>query len=676
MTSKYNAIEDYGIIGDMHTAALVSKDGSMDFLCWPVFDSPSVFCRLLDKDKGGHFSINTLTQDGLPLSKQRYLPYTNILETRWIHEQGVINLADFFPVSNHKSPQSDRHLSGYCACTEPGGNRWKTGAKHSGILRRLECGRGTMNVKVELFPAFNYAQDGHSVRCNLSSSETVPQLQTIYFESPKERLQLDIWADNKKEGQGLPKGRYRLENRPGHLGQGLVADIEISEGQSMIFVLHSPEKALPGPTQLSSYLSRLESETFQFWTDWSHKCTFRGHYRETVERSLLILKLLTYKPTGAVIAAPTFSLPENIGGSRNWDYRYSWVRDTSFTLYAFLKNGYDEEAEAYISFIFDRVFPPLVEKQFTKEHFLPIMFTIRGDSDIPEFELNHLDGYRGSKPVRIGNAAAFHTQLDIYGELMDSIYMYNNHAKPIQYDQWLGIRRMMNFVIQVRDEPDMSIWEVRGKPQHFLYSKMLLWVALDRGVRLAEKHSTLPCPDKQQWIRVRDELYDEIMDKGYNKEKGFFAQSYENTEVVDAALMIAPLVLFVEPNDRRFLSTLDKVLEPPEKSGLTSASMVFRYDHEKAQDGVGGREGAFIMITFWAIESMFRACKYTDTLPNGDDIRRKAIASFDNVLSFANHLGIFSEEVAISGEAMGNVPQAFSHLSCISAAMNLPDYRN
>ncbi|KAH8696260.1 putative glycosyl hydrolase [Talaromyces proteolyticus] len=674
-TQGYRPIEDYGIIGDMHTAALVSKDGSVDFMCWPVFDSPSIFCRLLDKNKGGHFSIMAEPSQGLPISKQRYLPYTNILETRWIHEDGVLNLYDFFPVSNVKSPQSDRHLTGYCGCTEPGGNRWKTGARHSGIVRRLECGRGEMELKMELFPAFNYAQDGHTVRSNLSNETSQNKLQTVYFDGLQERLQLDIWVDSRREGPGHPKTVFRLEDRPGFLGPGLVADIHMEEGQDIIFVLHSPEKAIPGSAQIASYLSRLETETFEFWTDWSHKCTFRGHYRETVERSLLILKLLTYKPTGAVIAAPTFSLPENIGGSRNWDYRYSWVRDTSFTLYAFLKNGYEEEAEAYITFIFKRVFPPLAKQEKKDEHrpFLPIMFTIRGDSEIPEYELNHLDGYRGSKPVRIGNAAAFHTQLDIYGELLDSIYMYNANAKPIQYDQWLGIRRMVNYVMEVRNEPDMSIWEVRGKPQHFLYSKMLLWVALDRGVRLAEKHSTLPCPDRHDWVRVRDELYDEIMTKGFNKEKGFFSQSYENTEVVDAALMIAPLVLFVEPNDRRFLSTLEKVLEPPEKNGLTSASMVFRYDHEKAQDGVGGREGAFIMITFWAIESMFRALRYTNTLPSGEDLRRKAIASFDNVLSFANHLGIFSEEVAISGEAMGNVPQAFSHLSCISAAMNLPE---
>jgi GH15 family glucan-1,4-alpha-glucosidase len=443
-------------------------------------------------------------------------------------------------------------------------------------------------MKMELFPSFNYARDGHTVRCNLSNETTQNKLQTVYFDSLQERLQLDIWVDSRKEGQGHPKTVFNLEDRPGFLGAGLVAEICIEEGHDLIFVLHSPEKAMPGPTQVASYLSRLETETFEFWTDWSHKCTFRGHYRETVERSLLILKLLTYKPTGAVIAAPTFSLPESIGGTRNWDYRYSWVRDTAFTLYAFLKNGYDEEAEAYITFIFDRVFPPLANQEIKEEHkpFLPIMFTIRGDSEVPEYELNHLDGYRGSRPVRIGNAAAFHTQLDIYGELLDSIYMYNSNAKPIQYDQWLGIRRMVNYVMEVRDQPDMSIWEVRGKPQHFLYSKMLLWVALDRGVRLAERHSTLPCPDRLDWIRVRDELYDEIMTKGFNAEKGFFCQSYENKEVVDAALMIAPLVFFVEPNDRRFLSTLQRVLEPPEKNGLTSANMVFRYDHEKAHDGL------------------------------------------------------------------------------------------
>lgn len=595
--SGYRAIEDYGIIGDMHTAALVSKDGSLDFMCWPVFDSPSVFCRLLDKNKGGHFSVKATSSDGsTPISKQRYLPYTNILETKWIHEDGVINLLDFFPVSDKKSPQSDRNLSGYCPCTEPGGNRWKTGARHSGVVRKVECGRGAMDVHVECFPAFNYARDGHTTRANLSNDTTENKLQTVYFDSATERLQLHIFVNHRGEAQGQPQTQFQIASLPGLQGQGLIADLRIEEGQSVIFVLHSPEKTIPGANLVDSYLGRLETETFEYWTDWCRQCTFRGHYREQVERSLLVLKLLTYKPTGAVIAAPTFSLPENIGGSRNWDYRYSWVRDTSFTLYVFLKNGYSEEAESYISFIFDRIFPPTSGKTLMEVHrpFLPIMFTIRGDYEIPEYELDHLEGYKNSRPVRIGNAAAFHTQLDIYGELLDSIYLYNKYGKPIQYDQWVAIRRMVNYVVDVRNSPDMSIWEVRGQPQNFVYSKMLLWVALDRGIRLSEKRASLPCPDRSEWIRVRDELYDEIMDKGYNSEKGFFCQSYERPEVIDAATMIAPLVFFIEPNDLRFMRTLEQVLRPPEKNGLTSAKMVFRYDHEKAHDSKFFSTGYFV----------------------------------------------------------------------------------
>ncbi|KAN0068125.1 Six-hairpin glycosidase-like protein [Elaphomyces granulatus] len=673
--SGYIPIENYGIIGDMHTCALVSRNGSIDFMCWPVFDSPSIFCRLLDKNKGGHFSISVPPSTG-SIDKQRYLPYTNLLETRWINEDGVLNLVDFFPVSKKKLPQSDRHLSGYCPCNEL--DRWETGDRHSSLIRKLECPRGFMDVEVELFPAFDYARDHHTVHASFDKYATENNVETVYFEGATERLQLDIFTSAVDGEQTLaPNPEFKLQERPGHLGRGLVAALKITEGQQVTFVLHSPEKTLPA-ANIGSYLFFLESETYNYWTEWCRKCTFRGHYREQVERSLLVLKLLTYKPTGAVIAAPTFSLPENIGGTRNWDYRYSWVRDTAFTLYVFLKNGYHEEAESYISFIFDRIFPPslnLPQLQLQSSRpFLPIMFTIRGDYEIPESELSHFEGYRGSRPVRIGNAASFHTQLDIYGELLDSIYLYNKHAKPISYDQWVSIRRMVNYVIEVRKYPDMSIWEVRGKPQNFVYSKMMLWVALDRALRLAEKRSTLPCPDRHDWLRVRDELYDEIMDHGYNKEKGCFIQSYENPEVLDAALSIAPLVFFIEPNDKRFLSTLAQLLDAPEKGGLTSAKMVFRYDHSKAHDGIGGREGAFIMVTFWVIEAMIRASKYDSGLPGRPasfDLRKTAIAHFDNVLSFANHLGMFSEEVAVSGEQMGNVPQAFSHLACVSAAMNL-----
>lgn len=585
---EYNAVEDYGIIGDMHTCALIDKGGSLDFMCWPVFDSPSVFCRLLDANKGGHWGIAPAPGVLNPLSKQRYLPYSNLLETRWTNADGVITLLDYFAVSTKRTPQSGRILTGYCPCNEPGVNRFKSGLRHSALSRKLECSRGSMEMQVELFPAFNYARDSHITRARLENDLTNNPVQVVHFESDSERLQLEICADSvEPDIIGFPQAELRLEDRPGLKGRGLVGVFKISEGQSITFILHSPEKAMPTGPGVPSLLRRLEEETYDFWTEWTRKCKFRGQYREVVERSLLVLKLLTYKPTGAIIASPTFSLPENVGGSRNWDYRYSWVRDTSFTLYVFLKLGYSEEAEAYVNFIFGRIFPHAQQTApGSTRPFLPLMFTIRGEYEIPEVELNHLDGYKGSRPVRVGNAAVFHTQLDIYGELLDSIYLYNKHGNPITYDQWLAIRRMINYVVEARHEKDMSIWESRGQIQNFLYSKIMLWVALDRGVRLCEKRSSLPCPDRPRWVQVRDELYDEIMEKGYNAERGHFSQSYESPEVLDAAILIAPLVFFVPPNDPRFISTLKKILQVPEKEGLSSSRMVFRYDHKKAQDGM------------------------------------------------------------------------------------------
>lgn len=592
MATRYNAIEDYGLIGDMHTCCLISKEGSIDFMCWPVFDSPTVFCRLLDAEKGGYFSIGPSTSMVNVLGKQRYLPFSNLLETRWTNDEGVVTILDYFPVSPKRSAQSARVLSGYCPCNEVGANRFKSGLKHSGVIRKLECSRGNVALYVELFPAFNYARDSHTCRSNLHDDFASHRLQTVHFESETEKLQVDLFADSKEPDRiGYAKPQLRLEEREGIQGRGLVATLRLQEGQTVTFVVHSPEKAMPSEVTVASHLSNMEEETSEFWSNWTRKCQFRGHYRETVERSLLILKLLTYKPTGAIVASPTFSLPENVGGCRNWDYRYSWVRDTAFTLYVFLKMGYSDEAEAYVDFIFNRIFPHAKEeaKPGTKRPFLPLMFTIRGEYEIPEIELTHLDGYRGSRPVRVGNAAVFHTQLDIYGELLDSVYLYNKHGNPLSYDQWLAIRRMVNYVIGVRGEKDMSIWESRGQIQNFIYSKIMLWVALDRGVRLAEKRSSLPCPERLKWVQVRDELYDEIMDKGFNKELGHFSQSFESREVLDAAILIAPLVFFCSPNDPRFISTLEKILEGTDRGGLSSAKMVFRYDHRKAQDGISSQ---------------------------------------------------------------------------------------
>ncbi|PGG98793.1 hypothetical protein AJ80_09477 [Polytolypa hystricis UAMH7299] len=672
----YSPIEDYGLIGDMHTCALVSRGGSIDSMCWPVFDSPSIFCRLLDKDKGGYYSISP-APGVKALNKQKYLPYINMLETKWINETGVVNVLDYFPVSSRKpSPRTEHFLSGRCCCSSRREDLQANPTRHSGLIRKIGCVRGTMDIVIEIFPAFNYARDDHRATDCPKDDIGNARTQTMTFDSPTERLLVDVHVEPEdKESNTFPTVQFELQEKPHLKGPGLVARLKLSVGQAVTFILRSDETNIPHEN-VGAYIERLESETFEFWTAWTRQCTFRGHYREQVERSLLVLKLLTYKPTGAIVAAPTFSLPEDIGGSRNWDYRYSWVRDTAFTLYVFLKNGYSEEAEAYIRFIFDCMIPAMSERAVEegKEQLLPIMLTIRGEHQIPEFILEHLEGYRGSRPVRIGNDAATHVQLDTYGALLDSIYLYNKHAGPISYDQWLGIRGIINHVITLRNEPDMSIWEVRGKKQNFVYTKIMLWVTLDRAIRLTEKRSHLPCKERADWIATRDEIYEDIMTKGYNMEGGFFCMSYESRDLLDAAVLIAPLVLFIAPDDPRFISTLNKIMQAPEKGGLTSAKMVYRYDPTQGHDGIGGREGAFIMVTFWLIESMSRASTsraHIENHPHLQELHKAASTYFDNVLSFANHVGIFSEEVDISGEQIGNTPQAFSHLACISAAMNL-----
>lgn len=588
-TMGYPPIGDYGLIGDMHTCALVSKCGSIDFMCWPVFDSPSVFCRLLDKDKGGYFSINP-APESKAISKQRYLPYTNMLETKWIHDEGIVNICDYFPVSRNKPPSGPENdfVSGWCPCRETNG-RLDDPIRHSCLIRRVTCERGSMELAAKLFPAFNYARDKHQMMDSpLTEFINERQIRTIVFRGDTETLIVDIVIDTNDESEyGFPAIQIKGQDGRETKEQGIDAKLTISYKQSCTFIIRGANTKIPPVGRITSYIDQLGNETFNFWKMWTKKCIYKGHYREQVLRSLLVLKLLTYMPTGAIIASPTFSLPETIGGTRNWDYRYSWIRDTSFTLYVFLENGYSEEAEAYMGFIYARVIPSVTRQALhgPAKQSLPIVITIRGECDIPEVELNHLEGYRRSRPVRIGNGATSHTQLDTFGELIDSIYLYNKFSGPISYDWWVEVRKIVDQAIALRHEPDMSIWEVRGAKQNFTFSKIMLWVAIDRALRLSEKRSNLPCPDRTAWVTVRDELYGEIMDKGFNHERGFFCLSYENPEVLDASLLIAPLVLFLAPDDPRFLSTLNHIMKPPEAGGLTSAKMVFRYDHKKANDG-------------------------------------------------------------------------------------------
>ncbi|KAF3762981.1 family 15 glycoside hydrolase [Cryphonectria parasitica EP155] len=655
----YLPIEDYGLIGNLRTAALVGRDGSCDFMCWPDFDSPSIFCRLLDKTKGGHFSISP-PPNITCTTKQSYLPSSNILQTRYINEDGVADLVDFFPRPrtsivpvSHAAGRQSAFREAQVVQEEL--KKW--------LIRRVECIRGEISLDVEIFPAMGYAKEKHVTRVLQETHEPGMASKAVTFHSVERdglKLQLDVTIDKgEDDAETCPVVKFQKTMREGMVSEGVVTHITLREGQAISFTLRDDLESHVTANITTADLDKQQSDTQTFWYNWISKCQYRGRWREVVTRSLMILKLLTYEPTGAIVAAPTFSVPEEIGGPRNWDYRYSWVRDSSFTIYILLRLGFIEEADAYMEFINQRIL-----KSRTPDGGLPIMFTIRGETEIPELQLDHLEGYRGSKPVRIGNGAAFHQQFDIYGELMDAIYLSNKYGNPLTWDTWVSVRKLLDYVLTIMNEPDMSIWEVRNKKQNFVYSKVMLWVAFDRGLRLAEKR-TLPCPNRGKWLEARDNLYEEIMEKGYNTEMKCFVQSYENHTMLDSSILIAPLVFFITPNDPRFLNTMDRILLPPEKGGLTSTGLVYRYDTELSDDGVGGREGAFSMCTFWLVEALTRASVYdAKYLP-------RAISLFENMLTFSNHLNMFSEEISRSGEQLGNTPQAFSHLALISAAFNL-----
>ncbi|KAK5990938.1 hypothetical protein PT974_09213 [Cladobotryum mycophilum] len=652
-TGGYLPIEDYGMVGNMHTCALIGIDGSVDFMCWPDFDSPSLFCRLLDKNKGGYFSISPPPELGCTI-KQQYLPSSCILQTRYIHEEGVVDLVDFFP-----RPKSAQVMTkGYkqnayreATYVQEELKKW--------LVRRVECIRGSLTLDIDLFPAFGYGRDEHDLTlCQKThtTNDLVSKIAT--FHSKDVKLQLDVAVDQ-EDAHTSPKIVFERVRKLSMLGEGLVARIQIKAGQSISFVLRNDIPNHITKVITNQVLDMKQHDTQSFWYNFISQSKYKGRWREVVSRSLMILKMLTYEPTGAIVAAPTFSLPEDVGGVRNWDYRYSWVRDASFTIYILLRLGFKAEADAYMEFIMER---------FTQSRGpdggLPIMFTIRGETDIPESTLDHFEGYRGSSPVRIGNGAAFHLQFDIYGELMDSIYLYNKYGKPVPWDVWCSVREMLDYVLTIIGNTDMSIWEVRGNKQRFTFSQIMLWVAFDRGLRLADKRC-FPCPNRAKWMEARDSLYEEIMQKGYNTEMKSFIQSYESTNVLDSSILLAPLVFFISPCDPRFTNTLDRIMLPPEEGGLTSTGLVFRYDTELSDDGVGGRDGAFSMCTFWLVEALTRASIYERKY------YIRAVNLFENMLQFSNHLCMFSEEIARSGEQLGNTPQAFSHLALISAAFNL-----
>jgi GH15 family glucan-1,4-alpha-glucosidase len=438
---------------------------------------------------------------------------------------------------------------------------------------------------------------------------------------------------------------------------GVQADFTLSEGESAVFLLQGID---PGAT-CDACMSTEEAhdafiKTVNYWRRWISGCTYTGRWRETVHRSALALKLLTYKPTGAIIAAPTAGLPEVIGGERNWDYRYTWIRDAAFTLYGLLRIGFTEEATAFMQWLEARCHEP------NPDGSLQIMYGIDGRHQIKEENLEHLDGYKSSRPVRIGNDAFTQLQLDIYGELMDSVYLFNKYGNPISYDLWIHLRRLIDYVCENWQQKDEGIWEVRDVRRHFVYSKLMCWVALDRGLRLAGKRS-FPA-DHNRWQKVRDQIYEEIMSRGWNKDCQAFVQSYEST-TLDASNLIMPLIFFLSPTDPRMLKTLRAFLRPLNEGGLVSNSLVYRYNAAESADGLSGEEGTFNMCTFWLVEALTRAGRVDPK--KLDDAR----LIFEQMLGYANHLGLYAEETGSCGEALGNFPQAFTHIALISAAFNL-----
>ena len=598
--ANYRPIESYGVIGDLHSVALSGTDGSIDWLCLPRFDSPSIFARILDHAKGGYFRI-WANNNGR--EKQMYMPDTNVLVTRFLSHEGVGEVVDFMPVSKVAGGLTPMHRG------------------HE-MIRIAKAVRYPVHFRVECFPAFDYGRQAHTLEI------------------------VDTGVIFRGGGRSLA---LRSECKLTPSGAGVIGEFVLNPGETAVFALDYIEN---GTSEFDGQwpvdADALLTDTVRFWRNWMSHSRYKGRWREMVNRSALILKLLTYHPTGAVVAAATASLPEEIGGVRNWDYRFTWIRDAAFTVYALMRLGYTEEAASFMRFIQDRA---KEEERYNGP--LNVLYGIDGRHELPEETLDHFEGYCGSGPVRIGNGAAQHLQLDIYGELMDSIYLHDKYATPVSWDMWLQIERILDWVVANWTQPDQSIWEVRGGRQQFTYSKLQCWVALDRGLRLAHKRS-LPCATKH-WLQARDQIYTTIMHESWNPRIQAFTQYY-GADAVDASSLIMPLMLFISPKDPRMLSTIAAV-----EDQLTSDSLVYRYDIGKAaRDGLPGGEGTFSMCTFWLVEALTRAGRLEE-----------AQFIFEKMLTYANHLGLYAEQIGPSGEALGNFPQAFTHLGLISAAFNL-----
>lgn len=628
----YPPIGDYGLIGNLHTTALVSREASIEFFCFPRFDSPTVFGALLDRERGGKFCVTPKLSDYS--LHQQYLPNTNVLLTRFLAEEGMVEVTDFFRVDAEHPERGE-------------------------LMRSVQVIRGEVEFSVRCDPRFDYGRAGHEVRGGHGDGRDGRDAHgdALAFVPDDEHLpRLRLVSDRDLEvGDGAALAKFTLaetesayflleaydadkaDDPDAHRGNGERDDVYDDT---------MPE--LPEPGELRESVDRALHETIQYWKRWVGQSTYKGEWRGAMRRSALTLKLLTSAEYGAPVAAATFGLPEEIGGERNWDYRYTWIRDAAFTMYAFIRLGFLSEAGQFMEWIWG-----VLDEQVDcpQGRLLQLMYRIDGSADLEEWDLDW-EGYRQSSPVRVGNAASGQVQLDIYGELMDSVYLYDKYGEPCNFAFWRKLTELIDYVCDHWQDADHGIWEVRNEEHEFLYSRVMCWVAVDRGIRLAEKRS-FPY-DLLRWRSVRDEIYRDVYHNFYDEELGAFVQ-YRGAKSLDAAALLMPLVRFIAPSDPRWMSTLEAI-----ERELVTDTMVYRYRNHDGHDGLDGEEGTFSVCSFWYVECLCRGGQVA-----------KAELFYEKMLGYGNHLGLFAEEISLTGEQLGNFPQAFTHLGMISAGFAL-----
>ncbi|PRY09936.1 GH15 family glucan-1,4-alpha-glucosidase [Pontibacter ummariensis] len=592
---EYLPIEDYGLLGNLHTTALVSKKGSVDYLPFTRYDSPTVFAAILDNEKGGYWSIHPDAPN--VRYKQQYLPDTGVLLTRFLTEEGMAELTDFMPVREEE--------------------------ERGALVRELKVITGEIRIKMECKARMNYARSGHRLK------------------------KLDDGYQFSSKGEDSTQFRFvcnaPVEERDGDL----YGDWVLKQGETLSFVIETMQSPTAFKQQeLQSYTAAAFQETVNFWQKWVAKSNYNGRWHEMVVRSAITLKMLTSYKYGSTIAAATFGLPETIGGIRNWDYRYTWIRDTTFAMYSFLQLGFRHEAQQFIDWLMRRC------EEIKDPADLQLMYAVDGTSSLSEKVLDNLQGYRGSSPVRIGNGASKQFQLDMYGEMVQTIYLYDRHGGPITFEFWQNVKRFVDFVADNWHRKDHGIWEVRKHEAEFIHSKIMCWTALDRGIKLARERS-FPAP-LDHWREVRDKIYFDVYYNYWNEERQAFVQ-YRGAKVLDAAVLMMPLLGMFSPSEPRWQSTL-KALE----ESLITDTLVYRYKQDSALDSLPGKEGTFSLCSFWYIENLAKAGEI-----------EKARLYFDKMVGYSNHLGLYSEQIGLQGQLLGNFPQAFTHLALISAALEL-----